>query len=189
MDIEIRWILMFWIISPTWIYITSYNPQQHSIIRQDKTGAHDDVIKWKHFPGYWPFVRGIHRSPLNSHHKGQWRGSLVFSWICTLAYGWINNRDAGDLRRHRAHYDVTVMQHEHCRIIEHRPNFERDNGELIIGNALFSANGPQLVTFSGTTNCLLVTTTRMSHSRRKSRGWVWSVISVSLTCHNESQSG
>ena len=22
---------------------------------------HDGVIKWKHFPHYWPFVRGIHR--------------------------------------------------------------------------------------------------------------------------------
>ena len=27
---------------------------------------HDDVIKWEHFPRYWPFVRGIHRSPVNS---------------------------------------------------------------------------------------------------------------------------
>ena len=45
---------------------------------------HDDVIKWKHFPRYWPFVRGIHRSPVNSPHKGQWRGALKFSLICTL---------------------------------------------------------------------------------------------------------
>ena len=30
---------------------------------------HDDVIKWKHFPRYWPFVRGIHRWPVNSPHK------------------------------------------------------------------------------------------------------------------------
>ena len=44
---------------------------------------HDDVIKWKHFPRYWPFVRGIHRSPVNSPHKGQWRGALMFSLICT----------------------------------------------------------------------------------------------------------
>ena len=43
---------------------------------------HDDVIKWKHFPCYWPFVRGIHRSPVNSPHKGQWHGSLIFSLIC-----------------------------------------------------------------------------------------------------------
>ena len=41
---------------------------------------HDDVIKWKHFPRYWPFVRGNHRSPVNSPHKGQWRGSLMFLW-------------------------------------------------------------------------------------------------------------
>ena len=43
---------------------------------------HDDVIKWKHFPRYWPFVRGIHRSQVNSPHKGQWRGALMFSLIC-----------------------------------------------------------------------------------------------------------
>ena len=41
---------------------------------------HDDVIKWKHFPRYWPFVRGIHRRPVNSHRNGQWRGALMFSW-------------------------------------------------------------------------------------------------------------
>ena len=39
---------------------------------------HDDFIKSKHFPRYWPFVRGIHRSPVNSPHKGQWRGALTF---------------------------------------------------------------------------------------------------------------
>ena len=76
--------------------------------------AHDNVIKWKHFPRHWPFVRGIHRSPVNSPvnspHKGQWRGALMFSLICTWMNGWVNNREAGDLRRHRAHYDVIVMR-------------------------------------------------------------------------------
>ena len=71
--------------------------------------VHDDVIKWKQFPRYWPFVRGIHRSPVNSPHKGQWRGALVFSLICVWINGWVNNREAGDLRRYRVHYDVTVM--------------------------------------------------------------------------------
>ena len=70
---------------------------------------HDDVIKWKHFPRYWPFVRGIHRSPVNSPHKGQWRGALMFSLICGRINGWVNNGEAGDLRRHHAHYDVSVM--------------------------------------------------------------------------------
>ena len=70
---------------------------------------HDDVIKWKHFPRYWPFVRGIHRSPMSSPHKGQWRGALMFSLIGAWINGRVNNRGAGDLRRHRAHYDATVM--------------------------------------------------------------------------------
>ena len=61
------------------------------------------------FPRYWPIVRGIHRSPANSPHKGKWRGALTFSLICACIYGWVNNRKAGDLRRHHAHYDVTVM--------------------------------------------------------------------------------
>ena len=66
-------------------------------------------IKWKHFPRYWPFVWGIHRSPLNFPHKVQWRGALMFSLICGWTNGWVNNRDAGDLRRHGARYDVIVM--------------------------------------------------------------------------------
>ena len=70
---------------------------------------HDDVIKWKHFPCYWPFVLWIHRSPVNSPHKGLWCGALMFSLICAWTNGGVNNREAGDLRRHRAHYDVTVM--------------------------------------------------------------------------------
>ena len=39
--------------------------------------VHDDVIKWKHFPRYRPFVQGIHRLPVSSLHKGQWRGALM----------------------------------------------------------------------------------------------------------------
>ena len=71
--------------------------------------CHDDVIKWKPFPRYWPFVRRIHRSPVNSPHKGQWRGALMFSLICVWINDWVNNGEAGDLRRYRIHYDVTVM--------------------------------------------------------------------------------
>ena len=72
---------------------------------------HDDVIKWIHFPRYWPFVRGIYRSPVKSPHNGQWRGDLIFSLGCAWINGWIKNREAGDLRRHRAHYDVILMYH------------------------------------------------------------------------------
>ena len=72
--------------------------------------SHDDVIKWKHFPRNWPFVRGIHWSAVNSPHKGQWCRALMFSLICAWINGWVNNREAGDLKRHRAHYGVTVMR-------------------------------------------------------------------------------
>ena len=95
-----------------WHYIDSVCP---SIIECQMVSLHilvilhDDVIKWKHFPRYWPFVRGIHRSPVNSPHKGQWRGALMFSLICVWINGWVNNGEAGDLRHYRAHYDVTVM--------------------------------------------------------------------------------
>ena len=78
--------------------------------RTPRPRAHDDVIKWKHFPRYWPFVWGLNRSRVNSPHKGQWRGALMFSLICSQINCWVNNGEAGDLRRHRAHYDVTVMQ-------------------------------------------------------------------------------
>ena len=61
------------------------------------------------FRVYWPFVRGVHRSPVNTPHKGQWRGALMFSLICAWINGWVNNHEAGDLRRHCAHYDFTVM--------------------------------------------------------------------------------
>ena len=53
-------------------------------------------------------MRGIHRSPVDSPHKGQWRGALTFSLICAWTNGSVNNRDAAQLRRHRAHYDVTL---------------------------------------------------------------------------------
>ena len=42
-------------------------------------------IWWRHqMARYWPFAWGIHRSPANSPHKGQWRGDLVFSSICAM---------------------------------------------------------------------------------------------------------
>ena len=47
--------------------------------------------------------------PVNSLDTGQWRGALMFSLICVWINGWVNNREAGDLRRHRGHYDVNVM--------------------------------------------------------------------------------
>ena len=62
---------------------------------------------WRHhveiFPRYWPFVRGIHRSLVNSPHRGQWRGSLMFSFICGLnkqSSGWWFETLSRSLWRH-----------------------------------------------------------------------------------------
>ena len=82
---------------------------------------HYHVTKRKHFPRYWPFVRGIHWSLVNSPHKGQWRRALRFFLICVWMNSWINNREAGDLRRYRAHYHVTVMTSNDWRILSFQP--------------------------------------------------------------------
>ena len=92
------------------------------------TEMQDDVTKWKHFPLCWHFVRGIHRSPMNSQHKRQWRGALMFSLICAWINAWVNNREAGDLRRHRAHCDAIVMVKQGASLV------------LIYWNALYVLN-------------------------------------------------
>ena len=46
---------------------------------------------------------------MNSPHKGPWRGALMLYWICAWRNGWVHYIDAGDLRRHRAHYDIIAM--------------------------------------------------------------------------------
>ena len=77
--------------------------------------THDDVIKRKPFLRYWPFLWGIHRSPVNSPHRGQWRWAFIFCLICAWINSWVNNREAGDFRRHHVHYDVIVMFYIHAR--------------------------------------------------------------------------
>ena len=64
---------------------------------------HDDSWNGHFFLRDWPFVRGIHRSPVNSPH------ALMFSLICIWINDWVNNHEAVELRRHRGHYDVTVI--------------------------------------------------------------------------------
>ena len=89
-----------------WFHMVSQNLVN---ISSDNDSPHDDVIKWKHYPRYWPFVREFHRSPVNFPHKGQWRGALMLSLICARMNSWVNNREAGDLGRYRVHYVVIVM--------------------------------------------------------------------------------
>ena len=70
----------------------------------------DDVIKWKQFPRYWSFAKGIHRPPVVFPLKGQWRGASMFSLICARTNGLANNPDAVDFRRHRPRYNFIVME-------------------------------------------------------------------------------
>ena len=50
--------------------------------------CHDDVLKWKHFPHYWPFVRGIYQSPVGSPHKGQSQSFDVFFDVWLMLVVW-----------------------------------------------------------------------------------------------------
>ena len=70
---------------------------------------HDDVIKWKRFPRNWPFVREVTGHRWLPRTKANDAEFWCFLWSAPWINGWVNNRDAGDLRRHRAHYDVIVM--------------------------------------------------------------------------------
>ena len=73
----------------------------------------DRFAWWRHqmetFSALLALCAGNSPIPVNSPHKGQWRGALMFSLICVWINGWVNNHEAGDLRRYRGHYDVVVM--------------------------------------------------------------------------------
>ena len=70
--------------------------------------SHDDVIKWKHFPRL-TICAG--NSPVTGEFPAERPVTRSFDIFFIRAWmnGWLNNREAGDLRSHRAHYDVTVM--------------------------------------------------------------------------------
>ena len=100
------------------------------------TPDHDDVIKWKLFTRYWPFVRGIHRSPVNSTHKGQWPGALVFSLICALnkrlskqSWGWWFETSSRLLWRH---CNGCVMFNSLLSIYAINPNAQCNNSTFIV---------------------------------------------------------
>ena len=68
--------------------------------------GHDDVTKWKHFPLYWRFIRGIHRSPVIPLTKAS-DAELWFSWSCSLnkplskhSWGWWFETRSRSLWRH-----------------------------------------------------------------------------------------
>ena len=65
-----------------WMWYQSSSASFFFSVPVHPLNTYDDVIKWKYFPRYWTFVRGSHRSTLDSYHKGQWDGALMFSLIC-----------------------------------------------------------------------------------------------------------
>ena len=74
--------------------------------------THDDVIKWKHFLRYWPFVRGIHQSPVNfPPQRPVTRSFDVFfdqrlnKRLSKQWWGWWFETPA--------HYDVIIMSFSH----------------------------------------------------------------------------
>ena len=85
----------------------------------------NDVIKWKYFPCYLALVRGVHRRPVDSPHKGQWCAPLMLALICAWTNAWTIIRYAGDLRRHCVHYDTTVMMSPYASYIVHTTAFSR----------------------------------------------------------------
>ena len=102
----------------TWKFIRTQSASQNSIMllnsdliiinRFTWENTDNEVIEWKQFPHYWPIFDG--NSPVTgSPHNSQWSGALMCSLFCAWANGWVHSRDAGDLRRHCAHCDVTVI--------------------------------------------------------------------------------
>ena len=80
----------------------------------------ENIFKWKQmetFSALLAICAGNSPVPLNSPHKGKSHGALMFSLISAWINGWVNNRDAGDLRRNCAHYDVIVCWIERARHI------------------------------------------------------------------------
>ena len=74
-------------------------------------GSHSRIGTWWHHQ-METFFALLALCAGNSPHKGQWCGALMFSLICAWINAWVNNHETGDLRRHRAHYeiyDVIVM--------------------------------------------------------------------------------
>ena len=98
-----KWCIMELYVKIKIFAFTNLNEMEKRFVRT----LHDGVIKWKHFPRNWPFVWGIHRSPVDSLYNGQRRRALIFS--LRLHKRLANNRDAVDLRLYRAHYDSTAM--------------------------------------------------------------------------------
>ena len=160
-----------------------------------KSCNHDDVIKWKHFPRDWPFVRGIHRSPVNSPHKGQWRGALMFTLICVWINGCVNNREAGDLRRYCVHYGVTVMMTTVMKQCTFNLLISNDiaQNEMVLNNLIihhliiitcisyenvFTTYLPKLINIAPFQTCVIRVTDSIRHCNTDFSGFEWGSVNT-----------
>ena len=122
-----RWLMILRAISQRSAHTTSlfWNRPLHAIVslptntRGELSSSipyryHYNVIKWKHFPRHWPCVRGVHRSSVNSPHKDQWRGVLMFSLICTCLNKRLNKQS-----RRRWFETPSCSLWRHCNVLAH----------------------------------------------------------------------
>ena len=86
---------IFWVYLCWWSNLHEYGPSDHML------------PWWRHQMETFSVLLAACAG--NSPHKGKWRGALMFSFICAWINGWVNNGEAGDLGRHHANHDVTVM--------------------------------------------------------------------------------
>ena len=94
----------------SFVVFSTISGHERTVLSQQKKTSHDDVITWKHFPRYWPFVRGEFTGPRwTPRTKASDAELWCLFFICVWINSWVNNGDAGDLRCHGIHYDVTVM--------------------------------------------------------------------------------
>ena len=109
--------------SQIWAGITKFGPCMNPGI------LHDDVINWKHFPRCWPFVLRIHRSPVNSPHKGQWRGALIFSFnkrLSKQSWDWGFEMPSRPLWRHSNTQLELKMEVINLNLLGHLGHFDSE---------------------------------------------------------------
>ena len=136
---------------------------------------HDDVIKWKHFPRYWPFVRGIHRSRWIPRTKASDADFDVFldlrlnKRLSKQPRCWWFETPSWSLWSHRNVFSGTgVKLNAVCKI--HKYSTQRD---VILDELCFSF-----------LRCIVVST-RNQLSLTSSNGWVryYCLCRASLSCY------
>ena len=130
------------------------------------------------FSALLAFLRGIHRSPVNSQHKGRWRGALIFSLICDRINGWVNNGEAGDFRRHRAHCDVIVMSLWKDRIEKSRADEKLVIRSLFHSDRIVSGIRPRALAMELLQSCTKPSTCHQAFPLFGVRVRVWNYIFI-----------